>query len=116
MATRAVAETELRAAERLGWAARRAGADYLWVRPLMDETRRAVYLLPMLHGNLRLAIGDLGSFEFEDVWCYQADQSDAAWTAALGWDGEAEPEGWYRHPKTGRRRPEGDAAKEHVHG
>jgi hypothetical protein len=33
------------------------------------------------------------------------------WTA----DGaEGEPAGWHRNPPTGRRRPEGDAAREYV--
>jgi hypothetical protein len=114
MSTLEIDEDELRISQSLGWAARNAGGDYLWVRPLDDE--RAVYLLPMYGGNLRLAIGELGSNCFDDVWCYQAPQTDAAWRAALGWDGEGEPEGWYRHPHTGRRRPGGDAAKEHVYG
>jgi hypothetical protein len=29
------------------------------------------------------------------------------------WDGKNEPEGWYRCPTDGRRRPDGDAAKEY---
>ena len=38
----------------------------------------------------------------------------ADWRAALGWDGNGEPEGWYRHVPSGRRRPGGDPAKEHT--
>jgi len=37
--------------------------------------------------------------------------------AALAqWDPmtQEEPEGWFRNPQTGRRRPNGDAAMEHV--
>ena len=30
------------------------------------------------------------------------------------WDGTGEPEGWMRHPSSGRRRPGGDPAQEHV--
>lgn len=30
------------------------------------------------------------------------------------WNGEGEPEGWYRHRKTGRRRPGGDPEKEYI--
>lgn len=30
------------------------------------------------------------------------------------WDGGGEPTGWMRNPKTGRRRPDGDAAQEWV--
>ena len=87
-----------------------SGEDYLHVRPLGDG--RAVFLLPAFAGNLRLAIGMLGGLFFDDIWCYQAEQTDAAWRAALGWDGEGEPEGWYRHPDTGRRRAGGDPANE----
>jgi hypothetical protein len=30
------------------------------------------------------------------------------------WDGNGEPDGWMRHPDSGRRRPDGDAAREYV--
>jgi hypothetical protein len=30
------------------------------------------------------------------------------------WDGDGEPDGWSRHPPTGRRRPGGDPDKEYV--
>lgn len=30
------------------------------------------------------------------------------------WDGRGEPQGWHRHPASGRRRPDGDPAQEHV--
>lgn len=112
MATRHVTPGEIASARRLGSAARHAGADYLSIRELDDG--RAVYLVPMTLGNLRLAIGDRRLCWFDDLWCYQAHQADAAWTAALGWDGEGEPEGWYRHPATGRRRSDGTAASEVV--
>lgn len=112
--TRDVPAEELERARWDGWLARNEGADYLHVRVLSDG--RAVYLLPMLLGNLRVAIGPHGAMYFDDGWCYQAAQTDAAWRAALGWDGEDEPEGWYRHPETGRRRPDGIAAKEYVYG
>jgi hypothetical protein len=112
MAQRTIDDDELRAARAFGWAARRAGADYLFARVLGDG--RAVYLLDMAMGNARLVIGDAGSMYYDDGWCYQRDESDAAWRAALGWDGEGEPDGWSRHPETGRRRPGGDATKEYV--
>lgn len=112
MATKAVTADELVRAEMLGRVAVMQGADYLHVRPLGDG--RAVFLLPRLFGNLRVAIGDVGSIYLDDGWCYQAEQSDAAWRAALGWDGDGEPEGWYRHPDTGRRRPDGDPLREFV--
>lgn len=113
MATIEVPEAELRRAQLMGRFALHAGADHLHVRPLGDG--RAVFLRPMLLGNLRLAIGEVGALWYDDGWCYQAAQYDEAWRAALGWDGEGEPEGWYRHPDTGRRRPDGDPSKEVVY-
>lgn len=114
MGTRDVSEDEIMSAQIVGWAARLAGAGdgHLSVRPLGDG--RAVYLCDMAFGNLRLAIGPFGELYYDDVWCYQLGQVDAAWVAALGWDGQDEPAGWYRHPGTGRRRPGGNAAMEHV--
>lgn len=49
----------------------------------------------------------------DDRWCYQT-YADAK--AALDrWDPEVDPEpdGWHRHPSTGRRRPGGDGASEY---
>ena len=49
---------------------------------------------------------------FEDAWCYQ--HLSNALVALELWDGKGDPQFWHRHPKTGRRRPEGDAAQEYV--
>lgn len=79
---------------------------------------RVLHLLPLLTGNqLGISSGDSGCFD--DVWHYPRWQDehcfiDASWRAVLGWDGKDEPEGWYRHPRTGRRRPGGDPEKEFV--
>lgn len=34
----------------------------------------------------------------------------------LSWEPKAgtEPSGWFRHPPTGRRRPDGDPSKEYI--
>lgn len=73
---------------------------------------RAVWLVPMTFGNLRLAVGPMDSCWFDDEWCYH--DHDAAWRAALEWNGSGEPTGWVRHPSSGRRRPDGDAEREWV--
>jgi hypothetical protein len=49
---------------------------------------------------------------YDDRWCYQT--RDAALAAAAAWDGTGEPAGRHRHPDSGRRRPGGDPAREHV--
>lgn len=50
-------------------------------------------------------------FGYEDRWCYEHGK---ALPALLAWSGDKEPEGWHRHPLTGRRRPHGDASKEYI--
>lgn len=49
-----------------------------------------------------------------DRWCY--DTIEQARAALEAWNGEhdTEPQGWHRHPTTGRRRPDGDAAREYI--
>ena len=49
-----------------------------------------------------ILIGKIGDFYgYDDRWCYH---SYANAKAALdAWDGVGEPQGWHRHPATGRR-------------
>jgi hypothetical protein len=110
--TRDIPAEELASAQRVGLMARHNGSEYLSVRLL--PTGRAVFLRPWSYGGLVLNIGSLGVSWFDDEWNFQAEQHRAAWRAALGWNGEGDPEGWYRHPASGRRRPEGDPTKEFV--
>lgn len=49
---------------------------------------------------------------YSDVWDYQTVL--AALTAMEQYDGANEPAGWHRHPASGRRRPNGDSAREHI--
>lgn len=81
---------------------------YLHKRELPDG--RVLYLEPMLWGNLSLCLApDRWNLE---RWCFH--DHDAAWRAVLGWNGVGDPEGWYRHPATGRRRPDGTPASEYI--
>lgn len=48
----------------------------------------------------------------DDRWCYKT--LDVAVAAAWAWDGRGEPEGWHRHPTSGRRRVDGDATQEYI--
>ena len=75
---------------------------------------RDIALLPLVYGA-RLAIGPHDDEAgFDDVWDY--DDLDAAITAFLAWawTRAPEPNGWTRHPASGRRRPAGDAKREYV--
>lgn len=112
MATRDVSSEEIRRAQIEGWSNRLGGAEHLRVRELGDG--RAVYLRDLLFEGLQIGIGVYGSECCSDVWDFQADRTEDAWRAALAWDGAGEPEGWYRHLRTGRRRPGGDASKQYV--
>lgn len=87
--------------------------DALAHRDLPDGRVLDVYAL--LWGRARLLLSrdatDQGAI---DVWEYPS--VDSATTALGEWDGEGDaPYGWDRHPRSGRRRPDGDATREHVH-
>lgn len=111
MTTRIVAPDELWRAQREADAADRARADYLYTRELGDGRR--LFLLRWRAHGLQLSVGPGDGF-FDDTWIYDIEQLAEGWRAALGWDGQGEPEGWYRHPQSGRRRPDGDPAREFV--
>lgn len=81
----------------------------LYERQLPDE--RWVVVYPMTFGKARLCVGD--EWTVEDGWCY-ADPRLAIVAAAV-WDGEGDPmDGWHRQISTGRRRTDGDPAREYV--
>lgn len=52
-----------------------------------------------------------------DRWCYktftEAVAAMQAWTTYTEWP-NSEPEGWHRHPHSGRRRPDGDPSQEEI--
>lgn len=75
---------------------------------------RGLWVYPQLY-TFKLVIGKLGSLSYDDGWCYPDLQSVV--TAFDSWNPleVAEPEGWVRHPPTGRRRfPDGDPATEEI--
>lgn len=68
---------------------------------------------PMLFGNGRLFV-DINSYGYEDCYCY--DSLEGAEKSMMEFNPEVddEPQGWKRHPTSGRRRENGDPAKEIV--
>lgn len=75
---------------------------------------RIAHVVPMLFTH-RLTVGSPESMEmgcYDDGWCYH--NLASALTALDAWDGSGEPTGWHRHPPSGRRRENGDPAKEIV--
>lgn len=85
--------------------------DGMWaIKEAADGRRIAV--LPLMY-TAAVAIGHPAQLNwYDDRWCYHS--VSAAWEAAMRWDGTGEPDGWHRHPDTGRRRPGGDPSKEYV--
>ena len=78
------------------------GAAYgMWITPLMYTTA--------------IIVGPVGAPWYDDRWCYTSPVR--ALEAARAWGGPwngGEPDGWHRHPPTGRRREDGDPGTEHV--
>lgn len=91
-----------------------------WLHRRVLDDGRVIYLVPLGHGLLQLAVSAyLGAGSYDEAWYYE--DHHAAWRAALEWQpppflftpGPDEPAGWYRHPATGRRRRDGTAATEY---
>jgi hypothetical protein len=60
-------------------------------------------------------LSDLTEYGHGDRWCYES--YEGAMVALFAWehrDGEGEPNGWHRHPDSGRRRPDGDPTREYI--
>jgi hypothetical protein len=86
--------------------------QFYCAQKLSADGTRIVGLNPMIF--TWAIFTDLDEFGYGDRFCYQ--DTESAWKAFQSWSGDqgTEPEGWIRHPSTGRRRPNGDATKEYV--
>ncbi|WP_165356682.1 hypothetical protein [Sphingosinicella sp. BN140058] len=86
-----------------------------YVRLELASDDQWIGIRPLLfHWSMHLGlVGD--TMGYNDRWCYQ---DEAAARAALAeWKSrgfKGEPEGWHRHPLSGRRRPEGRVELEYV--
>jgi|SRR5579862_7181595 len=77
---------------------------YLRPRPLPGGHWAAIMPMIFTHAIGTGRIGDY--FGIENSWCYESrEEAEAALEA---WSGSGEPDGWIRHPPSGRRRPSGD--------
>lgn len=72
---------------------------------------RIVELFRMLF-NYRICIStpEVYGVFVEDAWCFK--DLKAALAAFADWNGEGEPLGWNKHPKTGRWREDGTPESE----
>lgn len=86
---------------------------YLHAVTLADG--RIACVMPLIHTAaiivMRESEIELG---YDDRWCYHS--IPAATLALATWQQAAtpEPEGWHRHPLSGRRRKDGDPLAEYV--
>lgn len=72
---------------------------YRDVRLLRAGKYVAIYPLLLTHA---IIIGTIGDFlSYDDRWCYH--DYESAKNALDKWNGDGEPQGWHRHPSTGRR-------------
>lgn len=78
-------------------------------RPL--GSGRYACIMPLMF-TAAIIVGRVGSMCYDNRWCFHS--HDAAKRALDAWNGVGEPEGWHRHPTTGRRRPDGDASREYI--
>ena len=85
--------------------------DRWWIRRRELPDGRVIHLQRMAH-FYRVSVSPPDTPTFDHVYDYEADET--AWTAFLTWDGKGDPDGWYRHPQSGRYRPGGDASREQL--
>lgn len=72
---------------------------HMHVRPIPGKRYASVLRKAFTHAIVVGRMFDMSSTD--DTWCY-ASEADAK--AALdAWDGQGEPQGWVRHPMSGRR-------------
>lgn len=84
-----------------------------WLIRTQDDGM-VIHVVPMLFTTAILVSARLGAQSYLDRWCYMS--IPEALAAAEAWTTDypaTEPEGWHRHPTSGRRRPQGDAASEY---
>lgn len=84
--------------------------NYLsYTRVLPDG--RTLDVAPLLFDRAKLLLSADSTTPFvSDGWCY--DDPNVALEQWATWDGVGDPEGWYRNPTTGRRRPGNDPERE----
>lgn len=97
------ASEEVSASPEALWVAAFCTANIYSHAKLFDDGRYAC-VAPFLftHAILLGRVGEQNSYD--DRWCYATFEKAVA--AIDSWDGAGEPEGWHRHPMTGRRRSE----------
>jgi hypothetical protein len=86
---------------------------YTHIVPVDDARYACVADFIYTHAIIVGAWKDRGGYD--DRWCYES--RNQAKAALVNWGlakFEGEPQGWHRHPRSGRRRPGGDVSREYV--
>lgn len=75
--------------------------DMLYLDPRVISPGYVACIYPLLytHAIILVQVGDTAGYC--DRWCYHT--YEAAKEALDAWQGQPEPSGWHRHPKSGRR-------------
>lgn len=87
--------------------------SYIAPTPMGGGRYCCIVKFAFTYGIITGRMGD--DWGYADRWCF-ADIGKAL-TALFDWAGrdfEGEPQGWHRHPDSGRRRPDGDADQEYI--
>jgi hypothetical protein len=97
------------------WQVWRWGEQRAFVRRNGTDPTRYVAVIPFIYTHA-IIVGSIARAQFghQDRWCYHTPIEALA--AATRWDGAegTEPEGWHRHPYSGRRRnPDGTIEVRH---
>ncbi|MCG7402990.1 hypothetical protein [Caballeronia zhejiangensis] len=80
-------------------------------RPFKVLPYGRVAALQTINSRLVAIVVDVHAYGHTDAFYYRS--RDAARQALEKWDGTNEPQHWIRHPQSGRRRDNGDAAQEY---
>ncbi|MEX3859678.1 hypothetical protein AB3X94_37445 [Paraburkholderia sp. BR10923] len=81
-----------------------------YVRPFKTlADGRICAIMPM--AAIDVLCVDINAWGHNDCYYYNANAGAAS--ALEKWDGKGEPEGWFRHPPSGRRRTNGDPTREY---
>lgn len=83
-------------------------------RYLPDD--RVIVAEPLIFGGVRIHIGPSDCGGSDRSWDFTHELLGNAIRALATWDGEGEPEGWYRDNQTKRRRAHGDPNDEYEDG
>jgi hypothetical protein len=84
--------------------------EAIYWRAINEDYEICVYPMGL---NTRVCLSERGKWGgILDAWCYR--DPARAMEAAAAWSGTGDPlDGWHRNPITGRRREDGDPAREY---